>query len=606
MEIRKGLKRMGWGSGVKRAVLCAFVLCVGQASASATEGSTGDVRSQGHAVGAAALADTASRSGFVGPTDVGADVAEQPQRELERGEALLRLGRLDDAARAFRRVIQVQGENLLAYERLRNAYVRAQRVDGLADLLATIAGLYLRRGDRGMATKRFDELVALAPAHPARHVLEEKLGRLGTPARGDPLHIGSRARCLFGIFVLLGIAFVLSDNRRAVKARVVLWGMGLQVVFAMLILWTPPGRWVFDVARRGVQQVISFTDTGAVFLFGTLYGGLAPGPTSGPMQLVDGTTGDPVNLGMIFVFHVLPTIIFFASLMSVLYHFGVIQRLVRGIAWLMSRTMGTSGAESLSAAGNIFVGQTEAPLLIKPYVANMTRSELMAVMCGGFATIAGGVLAAYVRFGIDAGHLLAASVMSAPASLAVAKILCPECEEPATMGGHVVSTGWGSVNVIDAATNGAIDGLRLAVNVGAIVMAFIALTAGLDWVLGFVGLSLHRIFGWLFLPLSWCMGVDTQDLFDVGHLLGTKVSINEFVAYVDLSHLKNTLTERSSLIATYALCGFANLSAIGVQIGGIGSIAPQRRADLARIGLRAMIGGALASWLTACVAGVLL
>jgi CNT family concentrative nucleoside transporter len=329
-------------------------------------------------------------------------------------------------------------------------------------------------------------------------------------------------------------------------------------------------------------------------------------------MFTDGTSGDLAGLGLVFAFHVLPTIIFFGALMSVLYHLNVVQVVVRGIAWVMQRAMKTSGAESLSVAGNIFVGQTEAPLLIKPYVGDMTMSELMAVMCGGFATIAGGVLAAYVRFGIDAGHLLAASVMSAPAALVCAKLLWPETETPKTAGGAVQRIEKTTANLIDAAATGAADGLRLAANVAAMLIAFIALIALLNGALGAVGslldadLSLRSIFGVVFYPLSWCMGVSPQDLTAFGNLLGTKIAINEFVAYVELGAEKATMTPRSFTIATYALCGFANFSSIGIQIGGISAIAPTRRTDLARLGLKAMIGGAAASWLTACVAGILL
>ena len=330
------------------------------------------------------------------------------------------------------------------------------------------------------------------------------------------------------------------------------------------------------------------------------------------MEYIDGMSGDPRGLGYIFAFHVLPTIIFFGALMSVLYHLNIVQTVVRGVAWVMQKTMGTSGAESLSAAGNIFVGQTEAPLLIKPYVPEMTRSELMAVMCGGFATVAGGVLAAYVRFGISAGHLISASVMSAPAALVVAKILYPEKEVAKTADGAQAEFEKGTTNVIDAAATGAADGLKLALNVAAMLLAFIALIALLNGILGWVGgwfglsLSIKTIFGWMFYPLSWCMGVDNQDLLSFGNLLGTKIAINEFVAYVELGALHHQMTPRSFTIATYALCGFANFSSIGIQIGGISAIAPGRRMDLAKIGLKAMIGGAIASWITACIAGILL
>ncbi|MEZ4271298.1 MAG: nucleoside transporter C-terminal domain-containing protein [Myxococcota bacterium] len=384
--------------------------------------------------------------------------------------------------------------------------------------------------------------------------------------------------------------------------------MGLQFVFAVVILWFPPGRIFFEGAKEVVETVLGYGDAGANLVFGVL----GPSDPRGPVTYTDGLTGDLKQLGVIFAFHILPTIIFFGAFMSVLYHLGVVQFVVRRVASFMRRAMGTSGSESLSAAGNIFVGQTEAPLLVKPYVAGMTPSELMAIMCGGFATVAGGVLAAYVRFGVDAGHLLAASVMSAPAALVVAKIMYPETEKSQTGGGAIQTIERTTSNVIDAAATGASDGMKMAINVGAMLIAFTALIALLNGTLGWFGglfdisLSLNLIFGALFYPISWLMGVDTQDLLNFGNLLGTKIAINEFVAYVELGSLRSVVTERTYTIATYALCGFANFSSIGIQIGGISAIAPERRTDLAKLGLKAMIGGAIASWLTACIAGVLL
>lgn len=431
---------------------------------------------------------------------------------------------------------------------------------------------------------------------------------------------------IIGIFVLLGIAWLLSNNRRKIDYRVVVWGIGLQILFAVIILKTGPGQALFFYARAFITKLLSFTDAGASFLFGNLYLG-APGIAEslgmgGPFQLWDPATQHYVNIGMIFAFHVLPTIIFFASFMGILYHLGVMQKIVEFFAWIMRVTMGTSGSESLSAAGNIFVGQTEAPLLIKPYVSTMTKSELMAIMTGGFATIAGGVMAAYVRFGVDAGHLMAASVMSAPAALVMAKIIFPETEESVTRGGVKLKVEKRTSNVIDAAATGAADGLNLALNVGAMLLAFIALIAMFNYFLGKIDdivnlitlhhthfawdLSLKKIFGVIFSPLAFVMGVDLKDVAEVGNLLGTKISINELVAYVDLTKLKGVISERSYIIGTYALCGFANFSSIAIQIGGIGSIAPERRSDLAKIGLKAMFAGALASWLTATIAGILI
>lgn len=426
---------------------------------------------------------------------------------------------------------------------------------------------------------------------------------------------------IFGCFVLLGIAWLLSNNKRQIKYRVVIWGLLLQLIFAVLILKTTPGKAVFVYARAAVLKLLSFTDVGAQFLFGNLYladDGIVQGLNQygqypGPFQLWDPGTQGFVNIGVSFAIHVLPTIIFFASLMSILYHLGIMQKLVEGVAWVMSRTMGTSGAESLSVASNIFVGQTEAPLVVRPFIAKMTQSELMTVMCGGFATIAGGVMAAYVRFGADAGHLMAASVMSAPAAIVMAKIIFPETEESLTKGHSKVSIEKSSVNVVDAAANGAADGMKLALNVGAMLLAFYALVHLLDYgLISITGLfgaehfGLKELLGYAFAPLALVMGVESGDVLRFGYLLGMKISLNEFVAFVELGNSVTTISPRSFILATYALCGFANFSSIAIQIGGIGGIAPERKGDLAKLGLKAMIGGALASWLTASIAGILI
>ncbi len=415
---------------------------------------------------------------------------------------------------------------------------------------------------------------------------------------------------IIGVLVILGIAWLLSTDKKKIDYRLVLVGLALQWIFALLILKTGPGQVVFTFARVSAAKMLSFTDHGAAFLFNNLYRGV-PGVVEGiggpgPYGLIDLATGDPVPIGTIFALHVLTTIIFFSSLMGVLYHLGIMQRIVSVFAWVMRKSLRTSGAETLSASANIFVGQTEAPLVIRPYVGKMTMSELMVVMTGGFATVAGGVLAAYVRFGIDAGHLLAASVMSAPAALVIAKIMIPETGKPITMDGALMSDDKPAANVIDAAAAGAGQGLKLALNVGAMLLAFLSLVAMLDFFLGFAGVSIKQILGYAFAPLAWCMGVPKEDMLAVGSMLGTKISINEFIGYLELGSIKDQLQERSVIIATYALCGFANLGSIGIQIGGISGIAPERRGDLARIGLKAMFAGALASWMTAAIAGTLL
>ncbi len=397
-----------------------------------------------------------------------------------------------------------------------------------------------------------------------------------------------------GLVAMLAVALLCStDRRRALNLRLILWGVGLQVLFGVIVLKTAPGRWLFARASDAFNVLLGFTRTGSEFVFGKL-----------------ATTEEPV--GFIFACQILPTIIFFSALMTILYHLGIMQKVVYGMAWAMHRLMRTSGAESLSAAANVFVGQTEAPLVVRPYVEKMTRSELMALMTGGMATIAGGVLAAYVGMGIDAGHLLSASVMSAPAALLAAKLMVPETEESLTAGEvklHVEKT---AENVIDAACQGAGDGMKLALNVGAMLLAFLALLAMVNFLIGWVGswfgatVTLEGIMGYVFAPFAFVMGIPWHDCVEAGNLLGQKTILNEFVAYMNMSKELSSLEPRTVTILTYALCGFSNLGSIAIQIGGIGGMAPSRRGDLAKLGIRALIGGTLACFMTAAVAGMLI
>ncbi len=412
------------------------------------------------------------------------------------------------------------------------------------------------------------------------------------------MEILSQLRGILGIIVLLLIAWGLSNNRKRVPWRVIAWGLGLQVVLAILILQTTAGQIVFDFVRRAATRLISFSGDGAQFMFGVL------GNPGTQLNMID-PSGGPVSFGFAIAFQVLPVIVFFSSLMAVFYHLGIMQKVVAGFAWVMRRTMKISGAESLAVAANVFVGNVESPLAVRPYLAEMTTSELAAVMTAGFATVAGSVMAAYIGFGVDAGHLLTASVMSAPAAVVVAKLLYPETDTPKTTGGAQVHVDKQTVNVIDAAATGAAQGLKIAAMVGAMLIAFISIIALINYLLGFAGTSLGEIFGYVFSPIAWCMGVATEDTLAVGKLLGTKVAINELVGYLELVALKGQIAERSYVIATYALCGFANFGSIAIAIGGIGGIAPSRRADLARLGLKTMLGGALASWLTASIAGMM-
>jgi CNT family concentrative nucleoside transporter len=397
---------------------------------------------------------------------------------------------------------------------------------------------------------------------------------------------------LLGMLVILVLAWSLSVDRRNIPWRVVIIGTGLQFLLAVLILKTAWGQAFFTKSKDYVSAFLDYTDAGSAFIFG------------------DGFAEH------FFAFKVLPTIIFFSSVIAIFYYLGILQLVVKAFAKVMQWLLGTSGAESLSASANIFVGQTEAPLLIRPYVGTMTRSELMAVMTGGFATVAGGVMAAYVGFGVNAGHLIAASVMSAPAALVMAKLMIPEREVSQTAGDVKMSVEIPYVNVIDAAAQGAGDGLKLALNVGAMLLAFWAMINAINGIvfgplgalIGYDDLSLQSILGVLLSPLAWLMGVPWSEAGSVGALLGVKTVANEFFAYTQMIEMKEAgaLSERSEIIATYALCGFSNFSSIAIQIGGIGSIAPERKGDLARIGLRAMVAGSLACFQTATIAGLLL
>ena len=410
----------------------------------------------------------------------------------------------------------------------------------------------------------------------------------------------------FGLAVLVSIAFLFSRNRRIVDYRLVSLGIALQLVFAVLVILVPGGREVMEGISGVFVKIIGFSLEGAAFIFGPL--------------------ADTSTLGFIIAFQVLPTIIFFSSLMGVLYHLGVMQKIVEGMAWVMFKTLRISGAESLSVAANVFVGQTEAPLVVRPYIDRMTESELFTMMVGGMATIAGGVLAAYIAMlaGADeamriyyAKHLLSASIMAAPATVVIAKILQPENGTSQTAGRVTLHVEKTATNVIEAAANGAADGWRLALNVGAMLLAFIALIAMIDYPLNWIGewsgfkqatghdLGLSIMFGYVLSPIAWVIGVPWQDAVTVGGLIGQKIVTNEFVAYAQLSEIQGNMSPQAVLISTYALCGFANFSSIAIQIGGIGGIAPGRKSDLARLGLRAVLGGTLATMMTATIAGVL-
>ena len=406
---------------------------------------------------------------------------------------------------------------------------------------------------------------------------------------------------LLGIVSFLGLAWAMSSNRRQVPWRVVAWGMGLQLIIGFVVFRTQIGKGVFEAANVAIRKLNEFAGEGAKLVFGALGDG-------GKMQEIFGG-------GVIFAIAIPATIIFVSALSSLLYHWRVLPLVVTGIAWVMRRTMRTSGSETLATAANIFMGQTEAPLVVKPYLGAMTRSELMALMVGGMATIAGGVAAAYASLGIDAGHLLTASILSAPGTLVIAKLMFPEMDKSETADEECELPKSRATNSIDALCQGASDGMRLSINVIAMLIAFVALVymanAILGWALSWTAwnFTIQEAVGWLNVPFAWLMSVPPDECVRVGAVLGERVVLNEFMGYLQLTSMmegEGALSPRTSAIATYALCGFANFGSVAIQIGGIGTLAPDRRADLAKLGLKAMVGGVLACYLTATVAGLLM
>jgi len=407
---------------------------------------------------------------------------------------------------------------------------------------------------------------------------------------------------LAGIVVIFGIAYLFSANRKAIRWYTVAWGFALQFLFAFLVLYWEQGKNALERFSLAITGAISYADQGGSFIFGWL---------TGPMDALGKATGLPIG-GYIFAFKVLPIIIFIASFFTIMYYLGVMQKVVQGMAWVMRRLMRVSGAESLAVAANVFIGQTEAPILIAPYIPTMTRSEILTMMTGGMAHVSGAVLLAYVAMGIPAEYLITASVMAAPGAIMMAKILLPETDTPVTMGEVKLKVEKTHTNLIDAAASGATQGMTLVINIVAMLIAFIALIALLNGFLGWVGglfgypgFQLQTVFGWVLWPLAVVMGVPVADAATVADLIGNKTVINEFFAYAKMSTVQAGMSEKARLIASFALCGFANFSSIGIQIGGIGGLAPSRKADLAQLGFRALLGGSLASFMTATIAGLL-
>src|ERR1700752_3473881 len=403
---------------------------------------------------------------------------------------------------------------------------------------------------------------------------------------------------ILGLLTMLGLAYTFSTNRRAIRLKTVAWGLGLQIAFAIFVLRFDLGRRAFQKAGDAVNRLLSYAFAGSQFVFGEL-----------------GKQGS--HLGFYFAFQVLPTIIFIAAFFAVLYHYGIMQFVIKIAAWIMTRVMGASGAESLNVAASIFMGQTEAPLTIRPFLPDLTRSELMTVMTSGMAHVSGSIMAAYFAFGAEPRHVLSAVIMTAPGTILVSKMLVPETEQPRTAGRVVMPEGEErkekQENLLGAIARGTGDGLRMALNIGAMLIAFLALVALVDGILGGIHnhiawfpASLESIFGVLFSPVAWLIGIPWRDCPAVGNLLGTRMVLNELVAFTQLGPQRATLDPRSFTIATFALCGFGNLSSIGIQIGGIGALAPNKRGELARLGFRAMLAGTMANLMSASIAGVLL
>ena len=410
------------------------------------------------------------------------------------------------------------------------------------------------------------------------------------PESVDLPDIADRVRGFFGMLVILAVAAYLSDHRQAISRRVVFWGLTLQWGFALLVLRVPAGIVVLEHAGKIVEKVLECALDGAGFVFGNVL--INP---KGPVEFV-------------FAFRVLPTVIFVAALFAVLYHLGIMQWIVRGFAVVMAWFMGTSGAETLNVAASLFLGQTEAPLTIRPYLPRLTRSELLTVMTSGMAHVSGGVMAAYLAFDIEARHILTAVIMTAPGAIMLSKMLVPETEKPETMGTVSSAEKSTDANLLDAASRGTRDGLHLALNIAAMLISFLGLVALVNMGLSYLGTSLQGIVGWAMAPVAYLLGVPWEDCKAIGKLLGTRTVLNELIAFKDLGALKaqHLLIDRSVVIASFALCGFANISSIGIQLGGIGALAPERRHDLARLGMRALLAGTLANYLSACIAGILL
>jgi len=445
-------------------------------------------------------------------------------------------------------------------------------------------------------------LLSGSTGHAASTLLAQT-AQVGAPVAAVPaaadVSIFARLTGLLGIALIIALAYGMSHNRAAIKWRIVGWGLGLQVAFAIFVLRVPFGQSLFKHLGDAVTAILHFSYVGSEFVFGKLGAPFDPNATP--------------NFGVIFAFQILPAIIFVSALFAILYYLGVMQVIVRGCAVVMTKLLGASGAESLNVGASIFMGQTEAPLTIRPFLPKMTQSELMTVMTAGMAHVSGSIMAAYIAFGVEARHLLSAVIMTAPGTIMMAKLFEPETEVPETSGNVKIDIPKTDVNLVDAAARGTGEGLHLMLNVIAMLISFIALIAlvngGMGWVHSLVPFfpeNLQTILSWIGRPVAWVLGVSWKDSGAVGGLLGTRAVLNEFIAFSQLGPMKGALDPRSFTIASFALAGFANFSSVGIQIGGIGALAPNRKGDLARLGFRAMLAGTLANFLSAAIAGILL
>ncbi len=506
---------------------------------------------------------------------------------IAEGQALERLGRHSRARTCAERALSEAPDDLRGWWLLRRVLIE---IGSDQELTAHLQAMRERVRDPMQRGRLEEEIRALGGEVPS-----EK-----PPAREEGSPWWYRFRALIGLAGILGLGWLMSLDRKSVQWRFVLTGVAVQLAIGVVLLRTPLGTNAFTVVRSFVGRVLAFSEQGIALVFGALG---RPAGSPGHPFVIDAVSGDPVALGLVVAFHILPVLIFVGGLTGLLIHLKVVKVAVEGLTRVLARVLGSGGVESLVAVTNVFLGHVQAPLLVRPYLQTLSVQEIFTILTAGFATLASGVLAIYIQLGIDAGHLVTASVLSAPAALTMSQLVAPRPGIDVSHEGELAS---GDDNLIDAISNGTLAGLQIALSVAALLIAFVALIALVDWPLSALGTSLSEILGYLFLPIAWLIGIETADLLQVGSLLGTKIALNEFLAYTELLRIQDSLSPRSVTLATYALCGFACFSSVGVQVGSLGSLVPERRPEISRIAVRAMFAGALASSMTATIAGILL